>query len=66
MTHVAALQTAVALLPKREYSQFRRWFLERDWQEWDREIEEDSRAGRLDFLLQEAAEAKREGRLRDL
>jgi len=57
MTNVADLQTAVASLPEREYSQFRRWLLERDWREWDREIEEDSKAGKLDFLFQEAAQA---------
>ena len=30
--------------------------LEIDWAKWDREIEEDSRVGALDFLLDEARE----------
>jgi hypothetical protein len=40
--------------------------IERDWGKWDREIEEDYRAGRLDFLLEEARKAKREGNLREI
>lgn len=57
---------AVASLPEEEYCEFRRWFQERDWEKWDRQIEEDSRAGRLDFLAKEALEAKKEGKLKKL
>jgi len=66
MTTVEELELAVDSLTQEEYSRFRRWFLDRDWKKWDREIEEDAKAGRLDFLLQEAAEAKNRKRLRDL
>ena len=63
---LAELETAVERLSERDYDKFRRWFLERDWQTWDREIEADSASGKLDFLVQEARDAKRTGRLRDL
>lgn len=66
MTTVEELEMAVDALTKDEYSRFRSWFLDRDWERWDHEIEEDSRAGRLDFLLREAAEAKVQKKLRDL
>ncbi|MEW6265365.1 MAG: hypothetical protein AB1641_19990 [Thermodesulfobacteriota bacterium] len=66
MTRVEELEAAVASLPREEYSQFRRWFLDRDWEKWDQEIEEDAKAGRLDFLIREAAEAKKVKKLRDL
>ena len=66
MTKLEQLESAVDSLPKNEYSRFRRWFLERDWAMWDRQIASDSKAGRLDFLAQEAREAKAKGRLRDL
>jgi hypothetical protein len=46
-------------LPDNKYRRFRRWFLKRDWEKWDLEIEEDSKAGRLDFLVQEVAEVKK-------
>lgn len=66
MTKLEELETVIAKLPDEEYRQFRRWFLETDWKRWDREVEEDSRAGRLDFLMEEALLAKRKGTLRDL
>lgn len=39
------------------------WFSERDWEEWDREIERDSAAGKLDFLVEEAVDEKNRGLL---
>lgn len=66
MATVEELETAVDSLSREEYSRFRSWFLDRDWKKWDREIEEDSEAGRLDFLIREAAEAKNRNKLRDL
>ncbi len=39
---------------------------EQDWDKWDREIEADSAAGRLDFLMEEAKAAKAQGTLREL
>ena len=66
MTRIEELELAVASLPQEEYIQFRHWFLQRDWESWDREIEADSAAGKLDFLLYEADEAKKQNQLRDL
>jgi hypothetical protein len=66
MTRLEELEMAIASLPDEEYRAFRRWFLERDWEKWDRQIEEDSTAGKLDFLDKEAREAKQDGRLKDL
>ena len=63
---LAELETEVERLSEQDYGEFRRWFLERDWQAWDRQIEADSTAGKLDFLVQEAHDAKRSKRLRDL
>ena len=66
MPTVAELQQAIMSLPKSDYTRLRNWLFEYDWQEWDREFEEDVRAGRLDFLAAEALEAKRQGTLEDL
>ena len=66
MTKIEELELAIASLPEEDYSQFRRWFLERDWEKWDREIEADATSGKLDFLLEEAAQAKRDNQLKDL
>ena len=56
MATIEELEKAVDALAAEEYRQFRAWFLERDWERWDKQIEEDSAAGKLDFLLQEACE----------
>jgi hypothetical protein len=66
MTKIEELERVVASLTAEEYREFRRWFLERDWEQWDRQIEEDSRAGKLDFLVREALEAKKQGKLEEL
>ena len=65
MHNVKELEEAVSSLPDEQYSQFRRWFLNQDWEKWDREIEKDSREGKLEFLIQEAIEAKKNKKLKD-
>jgi hypothetical protein len=66
MTKLEELERAVTSLTAEEYREFRQWFLERDWEQWDQQIEEDSRAGKLDFLIREALEAKQQGKLQEL
>ena len=66
MTKVHELERDVAALPESDYAEFRQWFLNCDWEKWDGEIEEDVKAGKLDFLVHEAAEGKKQGKLRDL
>ena len=63
MTKVEDIEMAVSALPENEYAKFRRWFLERDWEKWDRQIEADSSSGKLDFLAREARDAKVSGGL---
>lgn len=55
------LQSAIADLSRAELAEFREWFEEFVTSEWDRQIEEDVAAGRLDHL---AEEALREYRIR--
>ena len=66
MTTIAEIQQAILNLPKAEYEHLKYWFQELEWEEWDREIEADSRDGKLDFLITEAVDAKAKGTLRDL
>lgn len=54
MTKVQEIQTAIESLPCEDYVRLRQWFSEKDWENWDRQIEADSESGRLDFLIQEA------------
>jgi len=66
MSRVEELQTAIAALAPEEYARLRQWFAERDWEQWDRQIEEDAQSGKLDFLIEEAMAEKAQGRLREL
>ncbi|MBI4674787.1 MAG: hypothetical protein HY741_24340 [Chloroflexi bacterium] len=66
MIKVQEIQKAIESLPRSEYVQLREWFLERDWAEWDKQIEADSEAGKLDFLIQEALEEKAKEQLKEL
>ena len=59
MTELEELEMAIANLPEEEYCRFRRWFLEKDRERWDRQIAEDSRAGKLDFLIKKPLTLRR-------
>ncbi len=66
MANVDEIKTAIESLPEEEFVQLREWFSEKDWEKWDRQIEKDSESGKLDFLIEEALEEKRTGKLKDL
>lgn len=66
MTSIAKIQEEILTLSETDYRQLRQWFNELDWDEWDRQIAEDSNAGKLDFLIAEAIEEKEKGTLKDL
>jgi len=66
MTRVQEIQTSIESLSREEYAYLRQWFSERDWEQWDKQIEADSEAGKLDFLIKEAFEEKAKGRLKEL
>ena len=48
------IKTAIESLPDEYYIELRQWFSEKEWQNWDAQIERDSKSGKLDFLLKEA------------
>lgn len=54
MTKVESLEREVEQLAPDELAAFRAWFVEHDWQAWDRELEQDVAAGRLDRFADEA------------
>ncbi len=66
MSKIDGLKAEIERLPNKEFTELFRWLSEKDWERWDREIEADSQAGRLDFLVREAREEKAQGTLKDL
>ena len=66
MANITKIQEDILALSKTDYQLLRQWFKELDKDEWDRQIEADSNAGKLDFLIAEALEAKKKGTLKNL
>jgi hypothetical protein len=66
MSKIDDLKAEVEKLPGEEFSEFFRWMTDKDWERWDREIEADSDAGKLDFLVREGREARLKGNLKAL
>lgn len=62
MGTVKEIEDAVLRLSTAELAAFRAWFVESDAEAWDRQVETDVKAGRLDALADEALEDLRVGR----
>ena len=66
MSSVLEIETAVRHLSSHDLAEFRRWFAHFDAECWDRQIEGDVAAGRLDKLADEALADLAQGRCKDL
>ncbi len=66
MSKIDELKAEIERLPSEEFAEIFRWLSEKDWEKWDKEIEPDSLAGKLDYLEREARQEKAKGKLRDL
>jgi hypothetical protein len=66
MTKIEALEREVEKLSREELASFRDWFVEYDWQAWDRQIERDSAEGRLDKFAAEALAEFERGETREI
>jgi hypothetical protein len=63
---IKEIETAVSKLSTDELATFRGWFAEFDAEAWDKQFEQDVKAGRLDTLADEAVNDLRNGRCTDL
>ena len=66
MSNVEELESAVQKLSQEDLAAFRKWFTDFDAERWDRQLELDVAAGKLDALAEEALEDARKGRCKDL
>ena len=66
MSKIDELKIEIERLPEEEFTELVRWLSEKDWERLDKEIEADSEAGKLDFLIREALDAKAKRTLKDL
>lgn len=60
------LEKEIQALSREELSEFERWFAEYKADLWDKQIEEDAKAGRLKKLEDAARQAIKEGKWREL
>jgi hypothetical protein len=65
MTTVQAIEAAVELLAPEQRAEFLAWFEACDACEWDRQMEQDLEAGRLDWLAEKALGDLTAGRCTD-
>lgn len=66
MSTIKDIKKAIELLPKDELEQLICWIHHKDWEEWNVQLEKDSKAGKLDFLINEATEEETKGTLQQL
>jgi hypothetical protein len=66
MTTLEDIEKAVAELPPDQLVRFRAWFEQFEAARFDRRIERDAKAGRLDQLAEQAIADFRAGRAREL
>ena len=61
---VVEIEAAIKSLRKEELAQFNQWYKEFLENEWDEQIRQDVRAGKLDFLIEEARQQRAAGTLK--
>lgn len=66
MTKVEKLEREIQKLSYEELANFCEWFRKFDSEEWDRQIEKDVRAGKLDKLAEKSIANHRAGRSKKL
>jgi len=66
MTEVEQLEKRIQNLPPEQLARFRAWFIEFDAQVWERQIEADLKAGKLDRLIEEARADYKAGKAREI
>jgi len=66
MGNVEKIEQDVQALSPEVLAQFRAWFLEYDWAAWDRQLERDVQAGKLDQLADRALRDHTAGKTKPL
>ncbi|HMU31747.1 MAG TPA: hypothetical protein PLY42_15340 [Nitrospira sp.] len=66
MSKVEAIEQQIEKLSSDELAAFRRWYVAFDAETWDRQFENDVKAGRLDALAEKALRAHTSGQSRPL
>ena len=63
---IAEIESAITQLPAKDYAELMAWLQKHHERVWDRQIEDDLAAGRLDALMAEANDEYQQGLARPL
>ena len=66
MLNLYEIKKEIEQLPKEQFDDLRQWLVQKDWYNWERQIINDSKKGKLNFLIEEAMEEKDKGQLQGL
>ena len=66
MNKIETIEKQISELDQDSYTRLRDWFIEFDHSVWDRKIEADSNAGKLDFLINAGLAEYHQGKTKNL
>lgn len=66
MSNLEQIENAILSLPSNEFERLRLWFLDLDYDRWDRQLERDIADGKLEALAQEAITEFQAGHCREI
>ena len=66
MRKIEEIEEDIEKLSSNELKAFRRWFIDFDTQQWDKQIQEDVDKGKLDNMADKAIEQFRAGKAKEL
>ena len=65
VARVEDIEEAITKLSAEDYARFLQWFLERDREVWEQKMDRDAATGKLDFVRNEARDARKARLVRD-
>ena len=65
MGKIEKIEHLIEALTAQELAEFRRWYREFDAEAWDRQIQDDIQANKLDVVAEEAIKEYRAGKARE-
>jgi hypothetical protein len=66
MISIEVLEKQITELDNESFSKLRDWFIEFEQSRWEKQIEADSNAGKLDFIIDAALTEHQAGKTRNL
>jgi len=58
MIKIEEIKKKINSLSMKDFNKLKDWIIEKDWHYWEKEIQNDSENGKLDFIIEEAQEGK--------